>query len=126
MTVPPLTPAEHRERAEAALRQLESHGPGSLAYHGLAKFAIAHVLAAIAGYLEPPAGPDIPGLPRGWRVTTRQSGSGARKWGYVLTRPGREPECSDYRYRSSFGAVTAGLEYAPTLPDYPHDDETGE
>lgn len=131
MTVPePLTPAEHRERAEAYLRQLQSSGPGSMAWHGLAQAAIAHAgiaisdgLDTLAAYLEPPPEPDLPGLPLGWRVTTRQSGNGARKWGWVLTRPGREPESSEYRYESSPGAVMAGLKYAPTLPDFPRDTE---
>lgn len=125
-TPEPLTPAEHREKAEAYLRQLQNLGPGSMAWHGYAQAAIAHVLCAAAGYLEPPPEPDIPGLPLGWRLTTVQSEKGDRKWGYELTRPGRDPDFSQYRWGSSGGALLAGLEYAGTLPGNTEDGETGE
>lgn len=127
MTTPdPLTPAEHRAKAESSLRQLQTLGPGSLAWHGLAQAAIAHVLVAIAGYLEPPPEPDIPGLPLGWRLTTVQSGNGERKWGYELTRPGQNPECSPYRFGSSGTALIAGLRAAEDMPQDTEGNGTGE
>jgi hypothetical protein len=113
-----LTPAEHRAEAEAILRQLKSRGggPGSLAYHGLSLAAVVHVLIGIsdgldtlAAYLEPP---DIPGLPKGWQVTTPQSKNGSHLWGYVLTRPGKDPDVSRYQFGSPGTALLAALKYA--------------
>jgi hypothetical protein len=124
MTTPdPLTPAEHRAKAESCLRQLQNLGPGSLAWHGLAQAAIAHVLAAVAGYLEPPPEPDIPGLPAGWRVTTRENGTG--KWGYSLTAPDRAPAVSRYLWGTSVAALAAGLR-DPSIPQDTEDNGTGE
>jgi hypothetical protein len=128
MTTPdPLTPAEHRAKAESCLRQLQTLGPGSLAWHGLAQAAIAHVLVAIAGYLEPPAEPDIPGLPLGWRVRTRsrQGRDGEERWGYVLTAPDRAPVTSPYKFGSSVAALAAGLR-DPSIPQDTEGNGTGE
>lgn len=85
--VTPLTPAEHRSRAEADLAAMRQYPPSTESYRGRALSAVAHVLAAIACYLEPPPEPDIPGLPPGWGITTRQKADGDQKWGYQLTAP---------------------------------------
>lgn len=114
---PPLTPAQHRAQAEANLDALRGLTAGAPAWHGHAQAAIAHVLAAVAAYLEPPPAPDIPGLPEGWRVTTAQSEKGAQLWRYELTGPGLETEFSQYCYGSSGSALVAGLKYAGTVPE---------
>jgi len=118
-----LTPAEHRTIAEKALDALKgTGGPGSMSYHGYALAAIGHVLAAIAGYLEPPPEPDIPGLPLGWRVTVRQGENGNRMWRYELTAPGRAPVVSRYQYKTNVTALAAGL----GDPSIPQEDEPAE
>ena len=114
---PAMTPAEHRAKAEDDLAALWSLDPASPGYHGHVLSAIAHVLAAVAEYLEPPPEQDIPGLPEGWRVTTAQSEKGNRLWGYVLTGPGTGTEHSPYRWGSSASALMAGLRYAGTVPE---------
>lgn len=112
-----MTPAEHRAAAEKILDALKTRTAGTPAYASLAQAAIAHTLAAVAEYLEPPPVPDIPGLPLGWRLTTEQSEAGDRLWGYVLTIPGREgdPVSNRHRWHSSSAALIAGLKHADLI-----------
>lgn len=105
------TPSQHRDLAEQDLAR-RTTAPGTPAYTALTQSAIAHVLAAIAYYLEPPPAPEIPGLPPGWKLETRQSTDGDRLWGYILTSPAGIPDISRYRWGSSDTALTAGLSAA--------------
>lgn len=108
----PLTPAEHRAQAEASLALLFRYAPSTDMYRNLALSAIAHVLAAVAEYLEPPQAQSVPGLPAGWRLETQQSGTGDRKWAYVLSAPGGNPHFSRYTWSASETALAAGLRAA--------------
>lgn len=112
MTTPALTPAEHRVLAEKNLDTMRGYGPGSPGYHGLALSAIAHILAAVAEYLEPPPDQGIPGLPAGWRLETQRSRAGSRLWGFMLTAPDGEPASSRYSWSSPETAVAAGIRVA--------------
>lgn len=112
MTTTPLTPAGHREQAGKDLAARNGFEPGTETYRSLTLSAIAHTLAAIAFFLEPVPEPEVPGLPPGWKIGTRQAPDGERRWGYELTAPGTSPEPSRYRWGSSEAALTAGIRYA--------------
>lgn len=111
-TVDRMTPAEHRVKAEEALNAMRIYPPGSDAYHGLVMSAIAHVLVAVAVYLEPPPDPGIPGLPAGWKLDVRQSGIGDHSWGYALSPPDGERVVSRYDWKSSETALAAAVRAA--------------
>lgn len=111
-----LTPAEHRAAAERELDALRGLTAGAPAWLGHAQAAIAHVLTAVAAYLEPPPVPDIPGLPPGWRLDTKQSEAGQQMWGWILTLPdGREERSDRHRWGTSAAALTAGLKAADEI-----------
>jgi hypothetical protein len=127
-----LTPAQHRAMAEQALDNIANMAPGTSVYGQLTNKAIAHSLLAIATYLEPPPAPEIPGLPKGWKLTTAQSNFGERLWGYTLTVPGRPPASNRHRWKSSSAALVAGLKAAkmiaarmPELNEKAHPDAAG-
>jgi hypothetical protein len=110
-----LTPAEHRALAEADIRQMRAlDDPGAKAYHGLALSALAHVLSAVAAYLEPPPRPHIPGLPEGWNLDVSQGATG--KWRYEL----HDPSGQEWRPPKSYWsepetALAAGVGHARQL-----------
>ena len=107
-----MTPADHRAQAEAALDRMRGYAAGTTVYHGLVLSAIAHTLAAVAEYLEPPPVPQIPGLPAGWELDLHQAEAGERKWGYVLRGPDGREYVSRHRWDSSGGALVAGIQAA--------------
>ena len=108
--VTPLTPAEHRHRAEVDLAAMQQYPPSTESYRGRALSAVAHLLAAIAVYLEPVSAPAIPGLPAGWQILTRQKTDGDQKWGYQLTTPdGSTQAATRCVWRSQEGALAAGI-----------------
>jgi len=113
-TEPRLTPAGHRARAEADLAARNPrYSPATDTYRALTLSAIAHTLAAIAYYLEPPPVPQVPGLPVGWQIATDQDPAGNHNWGYTLTPPdGRQPLSNRHRWGSSEAALTAGIQLA--------------
>lgn len=94
--------------------------PGSQAYVALAQEATAHaqiaiwdVLDEILALLDRPA---IPGLPKGYELTTEQTGNGDRRWRYTLAGP-QFSYASRYRYEFSETALTAGLRHAREQED---------
>jgi hypothetical protein len=107
-----MTPEQHRAQAEASLDQMRSLSAGSPAFHGLAQSAIAHVLAAVAAYLEPPPAPQLPGLPPGWEIETRQNRDGEHRWGYVLSGPGWPAFTSRFLWLRPEDALGAGIRRA--------------
>lgn len=106
------TPEEHRAKAEAALDAMQMYQPGAEEYHGLVMSAIAHVLVAVASYLEPPALPEIPGLPDGWRLELEQAKGGSRKWAYMLTAPDGTVASTQHRWDTPQYALAAGVKVA--------------
>ena len=109
-----MTPAEHRARAEQDLAAMQNgqYAPSTETYHGLALSAIAHVLAAVAAYLEPPVVPDVPGLPPGWQIDVSQGTGGDRRWGYKLTGPGDCVIATRRLWLAEEGALMAGISEA--------------
>jgi hypothetical protein len=111
------TTAGNVAEAQAILDRLRdrSIGPGTQLYQNLAQRAIAHAVLAAAGVLGEILalldGPSIPGLPKGYEITTRQTGNGNRKWRYELTGPGMAYS-SRYRYDTSETALSAGIRHA--------------
>jgi hypothetical protein len=97
------------------LRPDSGIGAGTQMYGNLTQKAIGHALvaigdtlAAILNRIEPA---EIPGLPAGYEITTRQTGNGNRKWRYELAGP-RMAYSSRYRYDTSETALTAGIRHA--------------
>ena len=115
MTTPARTPAEHREAAERELDALRGYTAGAPSWHGHALCAIAHTLAAVAVYLEPPPEPDIPGLPAGYGLTVGKAADGEQRWGYTLTVPGCAPASTRHLWKSPGAALAAGLQAADEI-----------
>jgi hypothetical protein len=112
-----LTPAEHRALAEIDLARMRGIGAGSAAYSSLAQSAIAHTLAAVASYLDPDqvTAPEVR-LPGFRTVRARQSEAGDRKWGFVISSRGDEPDVVSPRYMWATleTALAAGIAAALT------------
>lgn len=122
-TKTPLTPAEHRAQAEASLDGMSSYAPDEPQYRTLALAAIAHVLVAVAAYLEPPPLPAVPGLPDGWQLAVEQSKGGNRKWSYLLTEPDGTPHYTQHRWETPQYATAAGVAAARAAQ---HQNQNGE
>ena len=117
--VRPLTPGEHRALAEADIAAMRRNaGPGTPQYHGLALSALAHILSAVAAYLEPPPPPDVPGMPSGWQISIRRSPVNSRFWGYTTTDPdGREWPASKFQWAEPENALAAGIKHARQISE---------
>lgn len=106
------TPAENRQRAGEAMNRAAGVNPASPLYQHLVLTGIYHTLAAIATCMEPPPGPQIPGLPPGYGLATEQTTENDRKWRYVLTAPDSRVTASPYRWGYSETALTEGIRHA--------------
>ena len=111
---------QHVTSARESLARLHrtSISPGSQAYSALAQEAIAHtglaiwaVLDEILALLDSSQQPSVPGLPKGYEITTRQTGNGNRKWRYELAGP-QFAYASRHRYDTSEAALGAGIGHA--------------
>jgi hypothetical protein len=121
-----MTPAEHRARAEAALARSAGIDPTTDLCRNLVLTSLAHTLAAVAAYLEPPPVPQIPGLPSGYTLDTRQAPGGERKWAYVLAFPDNEFHATRFRWEASETALAAGIRHAARHATIRHAAQNGD